>query len=212
MIPMETIFQSQIITGQLLQWNDVFQAFLNRSRSNLLKEEVRHIKILQIQYYTGVIHMVGSLHSEESIYDSFDDIFQSIVCLSEDLLSECTATSTANIFSLEMGLTHPLYLTAIKCRLCHIREKSISLLQSVSNREGIWDSVVFVKIARKLKQFEEEGLDETFLQTFRIPEFKRVHSMGVDMDQKARRCPFYFRLRPNGLDGEWEEREDIVLW
>ncbi len=68
------------------------------------------------------------------------------------------------------------------------------------------------KAALLVKVVEEEGLDESFLSTERVPDFGRVHSVDTDVDPKAHRAGLSFRSRPNGMDGEWEDIAHFVTW
>jgi Fungal specific transcription factor domain len=211
-IPIEVFAQAQLIDRRLSQWKKAFETFLSVFHTKLLAAEVQHVKLLQIHHHTATILMAGSLHPEETIFDAFDDTFKSIVRLAEELFGNDFASPAAKTFSMEMGIIQPLYITALKCRITHVREKAISLLLAVPNREGVWNSLVLVNIAERIREIEEEGLERSFLEIYRVPEFRRVHAADIDIDQKARRSGVSCRLRPNGMDGEWDDREGFVTW
>lgn len=107
-----------------------------------------------------------------------------------------------------MGIIPPLYLTAIKCRFPSIRRKAISLLSSSPRREGMWDAFLAVKVAEKVMTIEEEGLKGSHIP----PERSRIHDTVIDADMSP--DPYQhlvvFKLKPNGINGEWHSRQEYV--
>ncbi|EON62897.1 hypothetical protein W97_02122 [Coniosporium apollinis CBS 100218] len=211
LIPLDVLAQAQSIQSRLRQWETAFMPFWAVYQSET-SEGAHQAKLLRIYHDTATVLMADALHPVEVVFDAFDDTFRRIVLLSEELLRKKFAGSSANTFSIEMGIVYPLYLTAVKCRIVDLRAKAIQLLLSVPQPEGIWDGRVMAKIAEQVKQIEEEGLHATFLNVHRVPEFRRVHAIGIDIDAKARTAEFSCKLRPNGPDGEWEERKHFVRW
>ncbi|TKA75275.1 hypothetical protein B0A55_05081 [Friedmanniomyces simplex] len=56
---------------------------------------------------------------------------------------------------IEMGWIPPLYYTALKCRVPHIRFQAIRLLERSPHREGVWAATTAVAIARRVMQMED---------------------------------------------------------
>ncbi|KAK4977390.1 hypothetical protein LTR66_010735 [Elasticomyces elasticus] len=154
--------------------------------------------------------MAGSLHSEEMIYGTFDDAFESVVSLANSILHYESGGPLAENFSIEMGIIQPLYAAATKCRKVQIRKQALQLLSAVPHPEGIWNGKVMAMIAKEVKQIKE-GLDELFLGSHRIPESHRTHVTDMNTDPKARCSVFSCRSRPNGVDGEWEDQDMVGI-
>lgn len=102
---------------------------------------------------------------DEKIYDSHTNKFVSIleqsttmreIGLSESpdrpLLGSRIHMSRSIV---DVGWIAPLYYTALKCRVRHVRLQAIRLIETTSYREGIWDSHVAACVARKVVEIEE---------------------------------------------------------
>ncbi|KAL9090666.1 MAG: hypothetical protein Q9165_005154 [Trypethelium subeluteriae] len=59
----------------------------------------------------------------------------------------------------EMGWIPPLYYTAIKCRVPHLRRRALALLGSSLHREGIWVAGIVGPVARRVMEMEEDEGD-----------------------------------------------------
>ncbi|KAK5734340.1 hypothetical protein LTR17_009004 [Elasticomyces elasticus] len=64
-----------------------------------------------------------------------------------------TPDSTNHI--VDMGWVPPLYFTATRCRVPHIRFQAIKLLERSPHREGAWSAPISAAIARKVMQMED---------------------------------------------------------
>ena len=107
------------------------------------------------------------------IYDALDDNFQCIID---------HAVPTNNAVSLESGLVYPLDLTASKCRHPMIRRKALALLEQLHLQEGPWLSdASYVKACAIIA--DEEGSEQWEVGGPRIPEFRRIHGILIDMSQ-----------------------------
>jgi hypothetical protein len=153
------------------------------------------------------------LYAEECIYDRFKEQFATIVSLAETLL-ETTDTFIPRhwdqaTFSMEMGIIHPLYVTACKCRDSRIRQRAIELLEAAPLTEGVWHGGVMAAIARRVRFHEEEGHCQIGSD---IPEFRRVHSADLQINHRSRQTTVSFRRLPNGVDGEWDDLVEVIYW
>jgi hypothetical protein len=69
--------------------------------------------------------------------------------------------------------------------------------------------------AEKCIEFEEAGCGKATPKCYDIPEWRRVHSAGLDgfeVSAARKSVTIYIRTRPNGMDGEWEEHQDTIHW
>ena len=212
LIPPFVSSELQALREGLCNWREAFQSFENKHQICATQQEVQHASLLRIHNYTATVLLAELLHPNQTIFDAFDDTFQSIVHLSDQLLEYKLGSPWADTFSVELGVVQPLYITAIKCRVPQVRARAIKLLLAVPHQEGIWNGLVMGKIAEQVKIMEEGDLDTQYLETERLPELCRVHSVGSDINHKDRTASFSCKLRRAGGVGEWEFRTGIVTW
>ncbi len=208
-IPLHLLAQAQTIQLRLERWKTTFTSLIEGAQTKMSSREGQQARLFQIHHNTATSMMIGWVHAEEVVDDSCDEMFEQIVSLSTELQHYSFASLSVKIFSIDMGVILPLFVTATKCRIVHIRKQAIQLLQAVPHCEGVWNAQLMANIAWQVKCLEEGELD---LDAQRVPEFRRVHSVDMNVDPKARRASISFRLRPNGMDGEWEDRENFATW
>lgn len=211
-MPSSVLAEFETLGQRLCDWKRVFLSFESEYQASFSKPDAAHASLLHIHHSTGAVLLAGEISPCETIYDEFDDMFQSVVSRSDTLLRDRLVSPWANTFSMELGIVQPLYITAIKCRVPQIRAAAIKLLGSVPRPEGIWNGQVMAKIAEQVRLIEEGDLDIESLGFERLAEFRRVHSVGSDTNQKARTARFFCTLRRSGGCGEWEQRSGTVTW
>lgn len=216
-IPLEVVAEAEALREQLNLYHDQHLSLLLPTGK---LSEVQ-AAMLEIKHVTALVLISTSIYAEEMIYDRFLPQFRTVVALAErirepphrgdkDLLS-------GPDFSLEMGIIHPLYTTAMKCRCPRTRQRAIELLDTMPRTEGVWEGHSRARIAGRIKQLEENGLglqDSPYLKTEQlgvVDEQRRVHS--ADITTFAQRLAVVsFRLRRNGMDGEWDDIVEEIAW
>lgn len=66
-----------------------------------------------------------------------------------------SSKSESSRFSLSLGVVTPLYLCATRCRDSSVRYYSIRLMSYCQRREGLWDSDLAARIAKRIVTIEE---------------------------------------------------------
>ncbi|OQE31210.1 hypothetical protein PENSTE_c001G06259 [Penicillium steckii] len=66
-----------------------------------------------------------------------------------------SSKSETSRFSLSLGVVTPLYLCATRCRESSVRYYSIRLMSYCQRREGLWDSDLAARIAKRIVTIEE---------------------------------------------------------
>lgn len=212
-IPVTAIAEVHGFSERSHKWRKSFTALLNRPGMKMNCREQQGINVLLIQQKVNTVTIATCLYAEETIFDEFDAVFDEIVTLAGYVLHRVSSVdSEIFTFCLDTGIVPPLYFTAMKCRCPCIRQRAISLLYSMPCQEGVWNGVVMAKIAERLKAIEEDVLIEPSSKSDRVPEFWRVHSADIDIDLEQQRAKVMFRQRLNGMDGEWDDREELVTW
>ncbi|KAF7165024.1 hypothetical protein CNMCM5623_009376 [Aspergillus felis] len=67
------------------------------------------------------------------------------------------SSSSSSFFVVSLGLVPLLWIIATSCRHSQIRHRAIDLMSRSRRREGVWDSVLFSTLARKMVAMEEEA-------------------------------------------------------
>ncbi|OCL07363.1 hypothetical protein AOQ84DRAFT_320056, partial [Glonium stellatum] len=186
-------------------------------------QERKQISLLQIHHKVSVTTLACTLNVEERAYDAFNPLFGQIVSLAETLHDAAPSQeppphqqpqqrqrqrqqeeegekSPPTTFSLETGIVYPLYWAAIKCRDGRTRRHALALLRTCA-QEGVWVGEIQAGIAKRVVEIEEgEALDcagaqGVFKEAWEIPEWVRVHSVGMELDRMKREAKIVFSQR-----------------
>ena len=216
--------EQQLIQKGLIQWLVAYEASLETLRE---KEYAAQICILLESYHTMAFIMAGTCLSfdDETIFDSFTDHF--MILLERAVQLRKIGTSHSQVLSelaidmsrsmIDVGWIPPLYFMAIKCRIHRIRLQSIKLLESASHREGIWDSRIATRVARRVMEIEERDFyhdahtaDNFFLDSFPskqdlsqpiLPQADRIHELRVLLsDNPTDDVTMLYRLKGPSMD------------
>ncbi|OCK97773.1 uncharacterized protein K441DRAFT_694301 [Cenococcum geophilum 1.58] len=229
-VPIGVVSEQHTLLSQLSKWQCAFDGFLSHYQTPLhhVAQEEKQINLLQIHHDVSTTTLACTLHAEELAYDAFNPMFAQIVSLAKILHNTSSAEpkphkqqqqekSPPATFSLETGIILPLYWTAIKCRDGRIRRQAVALLRTCQ-QEGVWIGEIQAEIAKRVIEIEEGELfdcatpQRVFKTSQDIPEWVRIHSVGMTLDETRREAKIACLQRLNGPDGEWDEREELVFW
>ncbi|KAM0334459.1 hypothetical protein ACHAQA_001486 [Verticillium albo-atrum] len=160
----------------LEQWMPRYTKFCE-SRSASLTPGERKGCLVPYAFHTMTTIMANTcLSRDESAYDSqtrhFITLLQHMTNLRK--LSAAASPLAAPVVDMshtiiDMGWIPPLYFTAVKCRNHRIRLQAVQLLESAFHREGVWDSRVATRIARKVMELEEQDIYRDLETSDRFP-------------------------------------------
>ena len=102
-------------------------------------------------------------------------------------LSQDSGNGTWAVFSLDTGIILPLYIVATKCRHPVLRRRAIALLKSARRQEGVLNSLLTGRVAERLVELEEEGL-ENIECAEEFPNCARISNVQVHCDPIRRRA------------------------
>ncbi|KAK6837121.1 hypothetical protein RU639_001593 [Aspergillus parasiticus] len=210
-IPLELLAEAQLLLERLEQWNSTFRYSYSCQKAQGDPQMTPQVCLLLIQYHMAVITASTCFYAEEMIYDRFLSNFNHMIQLAKKLVSwwhSRPAGSTLGV-PVNMGVVQPLYMIATKCRVTSLRQNAIDMLASMPNDKGVWEGPVVASVARRAKDIEELGLN---VKIDGVPEFRRIHAIGFDVAQEARRVDVEFRTRPNGMDGEWDSWKECLSY
>jgi hypothetical protein len=231
-VPLGLIAQTHMFADRLGHWKSAFTYSYScqKARNSSPGVSARTTMIL-IQYYIARITAATCLYAEETLYDRFLPDFRHIITLaSSSCLSSQNATSTQGDLPLiglpiSTGAIHPLYFVATKCRDPNVRDEAIGLLSEIARcPDGVWEGCIFSAVAKRARDVEEAarvcrsgpvpGAANANAPGVQgpIPEFCRIHVLGLDIRRDVRKVRVEFRRRSNGMDGEWEEWWEEIPW
>jgi hypothetical protein len=96
----------------------------------------------------------------------------------------------------QVGLIPPLFLTATRCRVPHVRRQALSLLRQLDSVEGAWNSKSAARITEQVMLIEEWGLGIVRTKT-QISEHRRVRLSSAEFDVESGKLLLKFRCFPH---------------
>ena len=223
----------EVLEYELQQWQNGFEALISRidpSQESIVEDAVN---LLRIHHRVIFIWLSVSLSPDECVMDLHIADFKKILDLGTKLTSRGgrdPSASRPEIFSFEMHIIPPLYFTAIKCRVPSLRRRALDLLCRAPRREGLWNAHIAMKIAERVIEIEERGLESEQLpiESFRIHgrlmpgETARIHlvkelpgkyeELTTPASALPGRIEVCFQSKPWGIDKSWHVfKEEIIL-
>ncbi|KAH7024230.1 C6 zinc finger domain-containing protein [Ilyonectria destructans] len=171
------LFQALIIQQQLQEdlssWLQAYRAWRTRPPPSLLQppsslpEQLARRLLLIYHTMASIITATALYSGDESVFDQHILQFASIIALSKDILKATRFVFSGRVsshghcnqtfsFTSDIGLIPPLYYTALKCLDPRMRWDALSILETETHREGIWDGPTAALIAGEIHG--EEGV------------------------------------------------------
>ncbi|MCJ1365955.1 hypothetical protein MMC16_005080 [Acarospora aff. strigata] len=167
--------------------------------------------LLKLQHGLAAIGLVVCLSGGvEQCYDAMEAAFVKIVSLCEVIASTRTTPSSwrnRDFFHRGMGIIHPAYIAAIKCRNRAIRRRAIAVL-STAGREGVWNGPLAATVAESVITLEEAGAKDEGS----IPETARVHGVDTKTNRETRECCVRCERPTDSEFSEWAVSMEVVSW
>lgn len=143
---------------RMLHWDQAYREFLDEA--DTATRNSRRALVLWIQRRCYNVALGTSLLPAQCAYDSYMEDFAFIVRNGERLYSRTDAIPTLgdaelSTFSLEEGITPACYFVASTCRDPTLRRVAIKLLRQGPARQGIWNALLFARVAERIVEFEE---------------------------------------------------------
>ncbi|KAI8654042.1 Zn(2)-C6 fungal-type domain-containing protein [Fusarium sp. Ph1] len=218
--------QSRILTGLRL-WQRAYKVSRLNLTSQLNVRDALSYPLLTVYHTMAVVMTTTCLAPpDESIFDSFEESFVSVVSTCEHLLEDAITTIVADkaegycsggfSFTADIGLIPPLYYTALKCRVPSLRCRAITMLETATHKETIWNGAVAARIAREVVTIEEEGASVNVDRDHIPPDTQmavlgsyRVRQVSIDLsDRLAEKAILTCERRRS--DGGWELMRKVM--
>ncbi|KAH8430793.1 uncharacterized protein LDX57_008456 [Aspergillus melleus] len=146
------------------------------------------LRVLRVHWTMATILLSTCFATKQTAFDSHTSAFESIIDQVEELGAIVANTpryiaptkennyvsSFCQIgasFSIDLGCYPPLYYTALKCRVPHIRRRAISILKLCRHTEGVWTGPLLARLATCVVDAEERDFSAV------------LHSQDIDGDE-----------------------------
>lgn len=189
------------LKSRLSMWHAVFEASVTSLQASMTLLDSWARRLLRLYYRMACIMVETCLWSScESVYDQHTNHFIAILMHAIEAWKSFTDTSPEELLvhqgevfkcTLDIGWTPPLYYTALKCRVHRIRLHAVRLIDSVSHKAGIWDTMLTTEAARKVLEIEEGD----FYANFEKRDGFLLGSAPENQDMKLRMLPESCRVR-----------------
>ncbi|KAJ5807799.1 hypothetical protein N7474_009068 [Penicillium riverlandense] len=152
--------QHDSVLTNLARWSSAFKAL----SVHPLYSYARPTLLLEIQqfYLHFLISTIRDTHEQPC--DRFVDTFKRIVSLSEKFVDGVAPSNYVQssylpglTFTLESGIIPAMYITSVKCRDRAVRHAAISLLQSTTCQEGMWEGALIARFMEGVAELEEKA-------------------------------------------------------
>ncbi|RWQ94965.1 hypothetical protein C8Q69DRAFT_498780 [Paecilomyces variotii] len=214
----ELLGEQTHITTALDNWSRQFER-LTRSK-RIKRSDSRGPLILKVQYLVARIWLKTCLSPDEMVFDNHISDFEEIISIATTFINDETtnhqkkeSNDSCGIFCGEMGIISPLYYTALKCREPILRRKAINLISSYHRREGMWDGILYAKVAEFVMVMEEEKQLSLPVEMRGLPASTcRVYEVLIPEEATGNGVRFLLLSKPDGVDGNWYSETRSILW
>ena len=213
--PLELIARAQDLEQTFIDLDTLLWNFMHQPNFKMTAREHHGVNILRCRVKMNRMFAACCLYSEVSMYDAYLEEFEEILAICTFIMSSGDGDQWLFSVSLDEGLLFPIWFVATHCRDSVIRHRALRLLKRLPNGRNIWHVEAMTRTAEICVGFEEAGCWKDSPKCADISEWKRVHSAGLDgtgVSSTQRRLKVYLRTRPNGMDGEWVEMEQMIEW
>ncbi|KAI0545121.1 hypothetical protein F4679DRAFT_488800 [Xylaria curta] len=137
------------------------QELMQSKKTQLTQKEELAAAVLQLNVLVTWISFEVELRYPNSPanWDNFMDQVLEMVLLGEKIVSYINEGGDNTVsFGWESGYIIPVYAVATNCRDHTIRHRAIAILRSVHRQEGLWNSLLIAKAAKRVMEIEEAEL------------------------------------------------------
>ncbi|KAL4977204.1 hypothetical protein BDW66DRAFT_165936 [Aspergillus desertorum] len=122
--------------------------------SSLTSKDLRSLEVLRMHHKgVSLIIDVCLIKNPDTIRDSYSERFSEVVKLAEQISAgvqeKAREAGPRPTLMMETAVIGPLYYIIRKCRNTDIAQRALRVLEEWPHREGMWDSVQAVKMAKE---------------------------------------------------------------
>ncbi len=213
-VPRQWLDRRQQAETTFSDWLNAIEVLLEKTSAPVNAVERRGLLGLQLQIKVALIMLKMCIDSKpETTYDMFIPDFENIVSRVERLFQSLALVDTKPLdpehtdFSMELGLVHPLFFVATKCRDWNLRRRAIAQLRK-AGKEGVWEGPIMAVLAQKVMRLEEQGVTRGTL----VPERNRFHEIKKNVDYDGRQILFELTKPLDDTYQNWHIHRDAVAF
>ncbi|KAJ9609744.1 hypothetical protein H2200_006072 [Cladophialophora chaetospira] len=202
-VPLEWQSRRQEAVDIFDAWKVALDNFFTAQASRLSTTDIKGLLGLRLQIMTAVIMLKSCIDSgPETTFDAFQDDFEDMISKVEQMTTALSISEQRPLddeqtpFTMELGIVHPLFFVACKCRDWSLRRRAVAQLKR-AGKEGVWEGPIMAVLARRIIELEEEGLSRGSL----VPEANRFHEIRKNVDYDGRKILFE---ATKALDPAWK--------
>ena len=228
----ERLSESRIYLEIFHQWQLALQAFLKNAGDSLSSTAQQAARVLQLNAQMLTMQIDASTQDDrrslvmgednapqfpplsQLVWDKHIAKAQQMTALAREVVEYTVkeeARPNSHRFALDNNIVPILSGIASICRDPVVRREAVALLYGLPHQQGLWDSVMTVRVTEKLVSIEEEGLEEV-RRCEDVPEWARVRGVNISFDSEGRLDKInYQRNRRPGEPGS-EDHEESFQW
>ncbi|KHN94345.1 C6 zinc finger domain protein [Metarhizium album ARSEF 1941] len=154
--------QSKALSIKFDTWMEAFEAFRRTvDRNSLNSTEKRAFALLELHkryLYINIAALNQPDREDPSMWDLWTDEFRKMVEFATEAGGLDAADAAAGQqpqFYMEIGILPALFFLSSKCRDPEVRRRAIEIMETNHIQEGIWNSKMAAKVAKRVITLEE---------------------------------------------------------
>jgi hypothetical protein len=211
-VPGHWLTQNEEATTTFTAWLNALENFFHQSSVTLRPTDAKSLLGLRLQIKVAIIMLNTCIDcGPESSFDIFEDEFEDMIVQVEKigdalLLREGQPLDNeATPFTMDLGIIHPLFFIATKCRSWSLRRRAIVELRR-AGREGVWEGPIMAVVAERIVQIEEAGVPWGEA----IPESNRLHEIRKNVAYETREVYVEATKARDTTWKNWETLQEVV--
>ena len=207
-VPVNWSMQKDEATVTFEAWLRALEDFFRHSNVKLRPGDVKSLLGLRLQIRVALIMLKTCIDcGPESSFDVFEYEFEDMIVQVEKMADDLgmhegpPLDNEATPFTMDLGIIHPLFFIATKCRNRDLRRRAVVELRR-AGREGVWEGPIMAVVADRIAQIEEKdvpwGED--------IPERNRLHEIKKNVAYETRQV---FVEATRARDDSWKNWETL---
>jgi len=211
-VPVTWLIQKEEATMTFEAWLNALENFFHQSGVVLLPGDKKSLCGLRFQIRVAIIMLKTCVDcGPETSFDIFEDEFEDMVTQVEKVGDELglreaqPLDNEATPFTMDLGIIHPLFFIATKCRNWSLRRRAIVELRR-AGREGVWEGPIMAVVAERILQIEEAGLPWGEA----IPERNRLHEIKKNVAYETRQVYVDATKARDDTWKNWETLQEVI--
>ncbi|KAK5943451.1 hypothetical protein PMZ80_004458 [Knufia obscura] len=185
-------------------WLEAFDHLCTTSRFASGMDDYYKANLL-LTHTVTVAWLSTCMDRDEGAWNKHTNSFRIAVREAEKIVSRDKGNTP--MFTFEMGVIPPLYLTVLKCRDPYLRWQAISILERAPAREGLWSRTEALRVCRRVVQLES-GTGQMIPGGIRFQGGSIVDARTLVTTEQGTRVTFAAKL--NGHQELWREWDELI--